>query len=436
MKGVIAAAFVAFAMAGASSAVAADYRELRKLNAPPPTPAPRLPANAAVRPVKFARVVVHPRDGEAWAIAYRSIFLRAEGDNTPAFKMMTWNTGASEGETDTFGRIFNEELGKAGFRTEGGESLFDDNSGSADLKVGVLIDDMKGRFCVDCPNLFSPKGVAATVVMTAHWEIYSALERRVVAKITTSGGADYTKRLEGSFLPAVFEGFRENVRQLLTSEDFRRVVTAPTGASASLAADSARTMAPIAYGRSKAYPPLSQAAGSVAIVYAADGQGSGFLISPDGYVLTNQHVVGGSKYVKLKWGDGVETLGEVIRVDGGRDVALIKTEAKNHPALMLRSGPVRQGEPVFAIGTPLDDSLQNTMTRGIVSAERVEQGQRFIQSDVGINHGNSGGPLLDEMGAVVGVAVSGILPNSLQLGLNFFIPIDDALKSLTLKPAA
>ena len=55
------------------------------------------------------------------------------------------------------------------------------NKGAADLKIGVLIDDIKGRFCVDCPSLFNPKGVPATVVMTAHWEIYSSLDRRVVA---------------------------------------------------------------------------------------------------------------------------------------------------------------------------------------------------------------------------------------------------------------
>jgi S1-C subfamily serine protease len=97
---------------------------------------------------------------------------------------------------------------------------------------------------------------------------------------------------------------------------------------------------------------------------------------------------------------------------------------------------VRQGETVYAIGTPLDDCLQNTMTKGIVSAERVENGLRLIQSDAGVNHGNSGGPLIDEQGSVVAITVSGILPASMQLGLNFFIPIEDAMKALSLTEAS
>jgi S1-C subfamily serine protease len=174
---------------------------------------------------------------------------------------------------------------------------------------------------------------------------------------------------------------------------------------------------------------------SVAIVFAADGSGSGFLVSRDGYVLTNHHVVGGAKYVKLKWSTGEETLGEVIRSDRRRDVALIKTDAKDRAPLALRTGSAQPGDPVFAIGTPLDDKLQNTLTKGIVSANRVYDGLPFIQSDVAVTHGNSGGPLLDEQGRVLGLTVSGRAPDGAPVGLNFFIPIDDALKALALKSA-
>jgi S1-C subfamily serine protease len=175
---------------------------------------------------------------------------------------------------------------------------------------------------------------------------------------------------------------------------------------------------------------------SVAIVFAADGSGSGFLVSKDGYVLTNHHVVGGAKYVKLKWSNGEETLGEVIRSDRRRDVALVKTDAKGRAPLALRGGAPQLGDPVFAIGTPLDDKLQNTLTKGIVSANRVYEGQPFIQSDVAVTHGNSGGPLLDEKGRVLGLTVSGRAPDGAPVGLNFFIPIDDALRALALKPVA
>jgi len=181
---------------------------------------------------------------------------------------------------------------------------------------------------------------------------------------------------------------------------------------------------------------LAQSIESVAIVFAADGSGSGFLVSKDGYVLTNQHVVGGAKYVKLKWANGEETLGEVVRSDRRRDVALIKADAKGRAPLALRSDAPQLGDPVFAVGTPLDDKLQNTLTKGIVSANRVYEGQPFIQSDVAVTHGNSGGPLLDEKGRVLGLTVSGRAPDGAPVGLNFFIPIDDALRALALKPTA
>ena len=92
---------------------------------------------------------------------------------------------------------------------------------------------------------------------------------------------------------------------------------------------------------------------SVAVVFAGDGSGSGFLISDDGLLLTNQHVVGGSKYVNVKWSDGTESLGEVLRVDRPRDVALVKTDAKGRIPLALRTDTPNQGETVYAIGSPL-----------------------------------------------------------------------------------
>jgi hypothetical protein len=83
-----------------------------------------------------------------------------------------------------------------------------------------------------------------------------------------------------------------------------------------------------------------------------------------------------------------------------------------------------------AIGSPLGAQFQNTMSKGIVSALRDQQGLAFIQSDVMVNHGSSGGPLLDETGRVIGLTASGQVVNEAPVGINFFIPIDEALKTL------
>jgi len=410
----------------AGSAAAADYNTLRHLTATKPTQVQPWSGLDKPAPVQFVRAVIHPKDGEVWALHARVAGQEVQLDQ------LSWRSGAVEQDTAAFGRAFDEELKKAGFSEAGESGLFDEQSGSADLKVAVLVDDMKGRFCDVCPTLLAPKTPPATVLMTAHWEIYSAVDRKVIAKVTTSGGVDYNAKFGSSFLGPVLESFRENVRQLLASEDFRQAVTAKAGAAAG-ATSAPPSVTAISLRGPTAGSSVARAAESVAIVYAADGQGSGFLVSSDGYVLTNQHVVGGSKYVKLKWAEGAETVGEVVRSDRRRDVALIKTTAPGRSPLALRPGPVQQGETVFAIGTPLDDKLQNTMTKGIVSAERIEDGQRLIQSDAGINHGNSGGPLIDDKGRVIAIAVSGLLPGSHQMGLNFFIPIDDALKVLMLR---
>ena len=417
---------VGLALAG-GAAQAADFKTLRGLSAPSMTEVQPLSTPAKARPLQFAKIVIQPPNGEPWALEYMSSSIH-RGENSPGNRLLAWTSGRVQEQVTPFKRVFDEELQKAGFAGDSPDSVFADSS-AADLKVGVLVDDIEGRFCTNCPSLFNPNGTPATVVMTARWEIYSTLERKVVAKFTTSGGADYKTKLGTSFLPAVYEGFRENVRQLLSKDDLRKLVTAPL-ASGSETVKSA--FSPIPLQRGAAHLSTSQAASAVAVVFAADGSGSGFLVSNDGYLITNHHVVGVSKYVKLKWSDGSETLGEVIRSDPRRDVALVKADAHGRAPLDLRPGAVEQGEAVFAIGSPLGEAQQNTMTKGIVSATRVRDGLPYIQSDVAVTHGNSGGPLLDEKGRVIGITASGLTSNGTPIGLNFFIPIDDALKALSL----
>jgi S1-C subfamily serine protease len=124
-----------------------------------------------------------------------------------------------------------------------------------------------------------------------------------------------------------------------------------------------------------------------------------------------------------------------LRSDPRRDVALIRTSGKS-TALSIRHEPPVLGETVFAIGTPLEKEFQNTLTRGVVSGNRTIEGQPFIQSDVAVDHGNSGGPLLDEQGRVLALTDWGYAPDGVSHNLNFFIPIDDALRALGLSPAA
>lgn len=164
-------------------------------------------------------------------------------------------------------------------------------------------------------------------------------------------------------------------------------------------------------------------------------QGTGFLISSDGYLLTNRHVIDGADRVTVKLSDGREFLAEVVGSDEPYDVALLKIDATGLPWLRHGSSErLQPGQWVVAIGSPF--GLDHSVTAGIVSAvgrSNPYAGQQyvpFIQTDVAINRGNSGGPLLDTAGEVIGIN-SQIFSNSGgYMGVSFAIPIDLAMSAV------
>ena len=160
------------------------------------------------------------------------------------------------------------------------------------------------------------------------------------------------------------------------------------------------------------------------------GTGSGFILSENGTILTNAHVVAGADQVVVTFKDGRELRGEVIGEDPLTDVAIIKVDATDLPTVPVgNSDTLRPGEWAIAIGNPL--GLDNTVTAGIISATGRTSAQirvpdkrvEFIQTDAAINPGNSGGPLLNEQGEVIGVNTA-IIGNA--QGLGFAIPINQA----------
>jgi serine protease Do len=158
--------------------------------------------------------------------------------------------------------------------------------------------------------------------------------------------------------------------------------------------------------------------------------GSGFIISPDGYILTNAHVVDGADEINVKFTDKSEFKAKVIGADKRTDIALIKIEASGLPAVRFGDpAKLKVGEWVVAIGSPF--GFENTVTAGIVSAKGRSLPQEnfvpFIQTDVAINPGNSGGPLFNMSGEVVGINSQIYSRTGGFMGLSFAIPIDVAL---------
>jgi serine protease Do len=173
------------------------------------------------------------------------------------------------------------------------------------------------------------------------------------------------------------------------------------------------------------------------ITQEQQGGGSGFLISADGYIVTNNHVISGGprgeavNQVTVTLTNQKEYKATIVGRDAASDLALLKIDATGMPFVKFADGsPARVGDWVVAIGNPL--GLGSTVTAGIISAVQRNIGQggaydRYIQTDTAINRGNSGGPLFDLQGNVVGINNMLISPVGANIGVNFAIPADAAI---------
>lgn len=440
MRLALAAGLIALSWLGASTQAA----EI------PPVPLPvvveHAPADAHAQPISLAKIVSDIPVGTPWADfdAKSGVFGFICG--TPISAGLTWQATGKEFDRATYGGILSAELNAAGFAgDESADDLFKTRKIETDLLLAGNVKAIKAQLCLRPTFFIQPKGynppplgsadldqALGWISYTIEWEVYSKSQDKVIFKTVTQGGLSFPKPAPGNFARLVTGGVRENVRILLGNADFRALLlTEQAKPAVKATAQTALTLA----GALAAKPAkISDAVGAVVLVQSGGGHGSGVLVSSDGYVLTDQHVVGDEKFVIIRWSDGLEGLGEVMRSDRRRDVALIKTDARGRLPLPLHAQPPEPGATVFAIGAPEDPKLQSTVTRGVVSANRIVDGFSFIQSDVTVNPGNSGGPLLNEQGEVLGLTDWKLQTRDNATGLNFFTPIGDALAFLSLEP--
>lgn len=373
-------------------------------------------ASAGVPKVDFAKLRSKISPGEKIGHSKGGIFCFDGSDITAGDRFEAAVSNLAEA-------AFKVEAKAQGLNTTSTEvSAFDSAQPSdADFRIGGVISAMNDAECS------YPGGRKGVIEVTVKWDIFSSRQQRVVFSKSVSS----SEKIEGfekiSGRDFMIKAFATNLREVLTDPEAKAVMA---GAKAALPAvtlepmhlPAARTLA----GGTQANAAVLRTA--VATILSDKGSGTGFYVSP-GYLLTNRHVVGGSKYVKVKLDDGKELVGEVVREDGPRDVALLKTEATSVPALGLRLTDATVGEDVYAIGTPLSQKLAGTFTRGVLSGVRESEGVRFFQSDVAVNPGNSGGPLLDAAGNAIGITTMKL---NGAAGLAFFVPVRDAVDRLAL----
>ena len=177
---------------------------------------------------------------------------------------------------------------------------------------------------------------------------------------------------------------------------------------------------------------------SVATVISKDSHGSACVISQDGYLLTNYHVVGQNEKVRVKFMDNTESEATVIRKHPDCDLALIKVERTGLKYLTPSASTSSLGDVVYIIGTPADTLLGQSVSKGVLSGQRDFDGSEYLQTDAKVNPGNSGGALLNSKGELIGVVSSKYIGFGIE-GIGFAVPIsklEEKLKVITRKASA
>lgn len=335
------------------------------------------------------------------------------------------------------GEVFFEVLSGKGYNIQGDPTkLFRSQSETvaAEYLVGARIKEIRGNICQN-HSLWDGRPLrefSGELYIKVEWRVYSVVLKKEILTVETEA-YDILKTPKSSATNVLLNGAFENATEaLLENKEFIALALRQNKIEdKSYVFKGSAVELPLLRQRTKNIKDrIAVVLGAVMTVRAGTGFGSGFAISKSGHILTNAHVVGKATRVSLKLSNGLEIEGRVLSVNERRDVALIKAAIRIPWALPIRKELPKPLEKVVVIGSPFLKSLQSTVTTGIISAMRLDpSGLTFIQSDAAISGGNSGGPMLDENGNVIGISVSSYIGARTQ-NLNNFIPINDALRAL------
>lgn len=387
-----------------------------------PTPMPMaVPTGATTKPLQLSRVVLKlPRSTKIGMVSGGMLCIPREA--------LTMRGGSVEITDAEFDDVFRQEFRSANVTVVGDpDALFEDPADAgAELLIGALVTGMRADVCFPNTRFMPEEKADASISVT--WQAYSTLDRRVVFEASTSGSASS----DNSFEDAVYGAFANATRALLADARFRDLIVeggpapAATGGAAAVPLRVSVPAEPLLAGSVRTN--MARIRSAVVTVFSPAGQGSGFFIDGAGRLVTNAHVAGKAERVKVRIADGRELLARVVASDWRRDVALLKIDEVSPAFLPIGAAAGMVGGDVYAVGSPLGERQEATVSKGILSGERMREGQRFLQSDVNVQHGSSGGPLLDEHGNVIGIAQSGLAPQGVAAGINFFIPIEDVVR--------
>jgi serine protease Do len=340
---------------------------------------------------------------------------------------------------DVYNDVFRDDFRAANYTVVGdSDALFgDDSRDRAKYLIAGIITNIEINLWYPNIDLLgnritygNPDAANGAAYLQVQWQIYDTRDRKVVFKTTTAGSFQQEHESADAFNQLLEDSFSVAVNNLLANSDFHALMidNSPPIARIPQSFNVLNVQYNEVHDDAKNLS-LELVKNSVVTLRNGNSHGSGFLISSDGYIMTNAHVVGGADVMQVSFENGMIVEGTVIRKEGVRDIALVKIPLSNLNALTLNTQKQKAGSKVYAVGSPLDSEFHGTLSGGIVSTYREIDTLSYLQSDVNVNPGNSGGPLVNENGQVIAVCVSGYGKNA---GINFFIPIDSALKALAI----
>jgi S1-C subfamily serine protease len=317
-----------------------------------------------------------------------------------------------------------ERMRSQGFNAVGAENLVfgRDDSKRAEYLVGGTVREVS---CQKWPAKMSCR-------IGVEWQVLDVPDDTVVYKVMSRAAVTYLDLTQKDHMAAMLiDGAldallaRTGFRHALTTHE-RRIAGGEPATSFPAA-----TLPACAPGR-RVGESADDLLGDVVVVRGHDGFGSGVFVSPEGLVMTAAHVVDADT-LKLRLRDGTEVDALPIRVAPREDVALLRpvTPLKGHACAQLRADTPASGAEVYAAGAPASLELAFSLTRGIVSGYPVIEGQRRLQTDAPVNPGNSGGPISDASGAVVGIVSFKLVSRNIE-GVAFAVPTHESLAALGL----
>lgn len=339
---------------------------------------------------------------------------------------LTWSEGFLDYSPSDISPLIDRHMSRHGYRFQQSASGF----GQLDLEGRIA--EMRIDACTTGSAYARAEQMTGSVYLRVNWKLLDG-DGKVLFDASSEGSMLRERTIPDSFLAALDQASNN----LLADQQFNTALAGARHGRPRFDLALAESIeVPVLLGPGdKQFVDVSRDLLRATVTVRLDnGHGSGVFISPR-HVLTNAHVVGTTAQVTVVTRQRT-VKGKVIARHERRDVALIEVDRDFQPVLISQVKP-NPGEPLFVIGTPLDESLSHTVTKGILSAERLTNGQSYYQTDASINLGNSGGPVFNDAGELIGISVAGIFTrDGAGMNVNYVIPIQSALLQLNLQARA